>query len=73
MKINMVAWLKYKWIIKEKLVIIFKLNARIYVGIERGYKDEYRFDGPQLEACTPVVNQEHTYEAVFQMKINCGW
>jgi hypothetical protein len=54
------------------LVIIFKLNARIYVGIERGYKDEYRFDGPQLEACTPVVNQEHTYEAVFQMKINCG-
>jgi hypothetical protein len=42
------------------------------VVIEKGYKDEYRFDGPQLEACIFVVNQEQTFEASFQIKINCG-
>jgi hypothetical protein len=35
-------------------------------------QDEYRFDGPQVEACIFVVNQEQTFEAVFQMKTNWG-
>jgi hypothetical protein len=41
--------------------------------IERGHKDEYRLNGPWLEACIFVVNLEQAFEVVFQMKINCGW
>jgi hypothetical protein len=36
------------------------------VLIENVYKDEYIFDGPQLEVYIFVVNQEQTFEAVFQ-------
>jgi hypothetical protein len=42
------------------------------VLIEKWYKDDYIFDGPQLEACIFFVNQEKSFEVVFQMKINCG-
>jgi hypothetical protein len=42
----MVAWLKIKGIIKTKIGNSLKLNARLHVVIERGYKDEHRFDGP---------------------------
>jgi hypothetical protein len=57
---------------KEKLAIRSKLYARLHVLIVKGYKDEYRFDDPQLETCIFVVNQEQAFEEVFQMKINCG-
>jgi hypothetical protein len=46
-------------------------NARIHVVIAKGYKNEYIFDYPHLEACIYVVNQEQAFEAVFQMKIDC--
>jgi hypothetical protein len=42
------------------------------VVIERGHKDEYEFYAPYLEACIFVVDQEQTFEAGFQMKVNCG-
>jgi hypothetical protein len=42
------------------------------VVIERGYKDECLFDGPQLEACIFAVNQEQTFKVMFQIKDNCG-
>jgi hypothetical protein len=48
------------------------MDARLHVVIAKGYKDDYRFDGPLLEACKFVVNQEQAFEVVFQMKINCG-
>jgi hypothetical protein len=57
--------------IKENLVIRSKINARLHVVIAKGYKDEYILDGPQLEDCIFVVNQERAFEAVFQMKNNC--
>jgi hypothetical protein len=40
------------------------------VVIIKGYKDEYIFDDPQLEACIFIVNQEQIFKAAFQMKIN---
>jgi hypothetical protein len=42
----MMAWLKYKWIIKEELVILSKLSAKLHVAIERGHKNEYILNGP---------------------------
>jgi hypothetical protein len=48
------------------------MDARLHVLIAKGYKDEYRFDSPLLEACIFVVNQEQTFEEIFQMKIFCG-
>jgi hypothetical protein len=54
------------------LVVLSILSARLHVVIERGHKDEYRLYGPQMEACVIVVNQEQAFEAVFQMKDNCG-
>jgi hypothetical protein len=44
---------------KEKLVIVYIINARLHLMIVKGYKDECIFDDPQLmEACIFVVNQE---------------
>jgi hypothetical protein len=64
--------LKYKWITKREIDNFLKINARLHVVTEKGYKDEYRFDVPQLEACIFIIHQEQAFEAVFQMKIICG-
>jgi hypothetical protein len=44
--------------------------VRLHVVIAKGYKDECILNGPQLEACIFVVNQEKAFEVVFQVKIN---
>ena len=41
--------------------------------IVKGYKGEWIFDDPKLEACIYVVNQEQAFEVVFQMKIKFRW
>jgi hypothetical protein len=68
--IVVVFLLKIKWIINEKLVILSKINARLHVVIAKWYKDEYIFDGAQLETCMFIVNQEQSFEVVFLMEIN---
>jgi hypothetical protein len=40
------------------------------VVIAKWYKDEYIFDGAQLETCMFIVNQEQSFEVVFLMEIN---
>jgi hypothetical protein len=36
------------------------------VVIDKRYENEYKFDGPQLEDCIFVVNQEEAFEAAFK-------
>jgi hypothetical protein len=39
--------------------------------IEGEHKDECIRYGSSLEACIFIVNQDQTFEAGFQMKVNC--
>jgi hypothetical protein len=48
-------------------------NNQCKVSCGDGYKDEYIFGDPRLEVCIFIVNQEQTFEVVFQMKINSWW
>ena len=41
-------------------------NARLHIVTTKGYNDISKYDDPQLEACIFVVNQEQTFELVFE-------
>jgi hypothetical protein len=53
------------------MVLSTRINASLHVVIAKGYKDEFIFYDPQLEACLFVIIQEHAFKELFQMNINC--
>ena len=64
--IIVLAWLQMKGIIKLKMVIFTRYNARLHTTLAKGYKVVSIYDGPQLEACIYVVNQEQAFEGLFK-------
>ena len=68
--IIVLSWLQIQGIIKCKMVVFTRDNARLHTVIVKGYNDVSIIDDPQLKAYVFVVNQEQAFELVFKWGLN---